>query len=292
MEQNKKIVALGFFDGVHLGHQALLKECRHLADELGCSAEAITFSAHPKSLFSTDVPDLINSTHDRCALLRQQGMDQIHILPVTRQTMGQSWEAFLENFLRQGAAGFVCGYDFRFGHRGQGDAQKLEEFCRERGITCRVIPEQTLEGVRISSTHIRKLLLDGDVKTAAKFLGHNHVLSGTVVTGRKLGRTIGVPTANMLIPEGIALLRLGVYACSCVIDGKPYQAVTNVGSRPTVDGHQVRAESWILDFEGDLYGRQLMLEFCDFVRPERKFPSLADLQSQILRDAQKVRQGM
>ena len=152
-------------------------------------------------------------------------------------------------------------------------------------MSCVIVPEQTVDGIRVSSTHIRSLIEQGDMETAAKFLGHPHILSGEVVAGRQLGRTIGVPTANILIPEGVVLPKLGVYACLCRVDGHKYVAVTNIGSRPTVEGHQVRAESWLLDFEGDLYGRQITLEFVKFLRPEQKFGSLEELKAQIQADA-------
>lgn len=281
----KKIFALGFFDGVHLGHAQLLWQCKRLAGQVGAKTAAITFEKHPKSLFLSQPPVLINSIEDRMELLRENGMEQIFVLPVTRESMAQPWQAFLQMLLEQGAAGFVCGDDFRFGHKGEGNAQKLADFCRERGLPWAVVPEQTLDGVRISSTHIRSLIESGDVETAAKFLGHPHILSGDVVHGRHLGRTIGIPTANILIPEGVAVPRLGVYACTCKLEGKTYVAVTDIGSRPTVGGHQIRAESWILDFDGDLYDTRITLQFHKFLRPEVKFDSLEALQKQIQHDA-------
>ena len=152
-----------------------------------------------------------------------------------------------------------------------------------------IVPEQTVDGIRISSTHIRTLIENGDMETAAKFLGHPHVLSGEVVRGRQLGRTIGIPTANLLIPQEVVVPRLGVYACTCRVEGKTYMAVTNIGSRPTVEGHQVRAESWILDFHGDLYGKSIQLQFYKFLRPERKFPSLEELRAEILKNGEETR---
>ena len=282
---NKKIYALGFFDGVHLGHQALLEACRRLAAEKGCQTAAITFEKHPKALFLPTPPALINSIEDRYALLRSCGMEQIRVLPVTRESMAQPWQAFLEGLCADGAAGLVCGDDFRFGHKGEGNAEKLQLFCEEKGLPCIIVPEQTLDGIRISSTHIRSLIEAGDMETAAKFLGHPHILSGEVVHGRHLGRTIGIPTANILIPEGVAVPKLGVYACTCRVDEQNDVAVTNIGSRPTVDGHQVRAESWILDFDGDLYGSRIVLQFYKFLRPEQKFGSLEELKAQIQSDA-------
>lgn len=283
------IFALGFFDGVHLGHQALLAACRRLARERSAIPGAITFDRHPRSLFDPAPPLLLQSVEDRRALLADFGMAYVRVLPVTAEVLGQSWEEFLETLLRDGAAGFVCGYDFRFGHRGEGNAEKLAAFCRERDLPLVIVPEQTLEGIRVSSTHIRRLLEEGDMAAGIRFLGHGHRLSGTVVPGRQLGRTIGVPTANILFPEGVVIPKRGVYACRALVEGRCYGAVTNVGSRPTVGGHQTRAESWILDFEGDLYGKTLTLEFCSFLRPERKFDSLEELKAQIQRDAEQTR---
>ncbi len=287
---DRQIIALGFFDGVHLGHQALLRQCVALARQLGAQPAAITFEKHPMSAFTTAYPPLLGSLDDRKALLARFGMEAVHPLPVTKNVMSTTWRDFLEALLRQGAVGFVCGDDFRFGHRGEGNGEKLRAFCAERNLPCVIVPEQSMDGVRISSTHIRRLIEAGDMEAAAKFLGHPHILSGRVVAGRQLGRTIGVPTANILLPEAVAVPKLGVYACRCRIGAEDYGAVTNIGSRPTVGGHQVRAESWILDFTGDLYDKQITLEFGKFLRPEVKFADLPALKAQIQADAMQARQ--
>ena len=286
---DEKIFALGFFDGVHQGHQALLEACVALAREKNGQSAAITFAQHPQALFVSDVPSLINSDTDRDRLLRSFGIQHIRKLPVTQEIMSTNWQDFLALLLDDGAAGFVCGDDFRFGHKGQGDAEKLRQFCRARGLPCVIVPEQLLDGTRISSTHIRKLLEAGNITDANRFLGHPHMLTGTVVSGRQLGRTIGIPTANLQLPEGVVCPKLGVYACLAQVDGQKYPAVTNIGTRPTVGGHHVTVEPWILDFAGDLYGRQITLEFVDFLRPEQKFASLEELQTQIRQDAHKTR---
>lgn len=283
--KRSKIYALGFFDGVHLGHQRLLGECLRMAEAMDATPAAITFDRHPQSMFVPDPPALLHSLADRIVLLRQYGIAHIRLLPVNAQTMGQDWQEFLQELLQDGAKGFVCGDDFRFGRKGEGNAEKLRTFCHAHGLPCMIVQEQTLDGLRISSSHIRQLILQGDMASAAKFLGHPHVLSGEVVPGRQLGRTIGIPTANILIPDGVVVPRFGVYACRCVVDDEAYTAVTNIGSRPTVGGHQVRAESWILDFSGNLYGKKLTLEFIKFLRPEQKFDSLEQLQAQIRQDA-------
>ena len=288
MNSSRKIFALGFFDGVHLGHQALLKACRDLAEDMGCETAAITFETPPKSLFSGPIP-LISTVSDRCQLLRLYGIDSVYVYPVRQDVMGKSWEAFLEELLEEGAAGFVCGHDFRFGAGGRGDAALLCGFCKERDLPCVVLPEQTLDGVRISSTYIRRQIESGDMATAVRFLGHPHLLTGTVVPGKQLGRRLGFPTANLHLPEGLTIPRFGVYACRCRVDGRLYAAVTNVGTRPTVSGSGITVEPWILDYEGDLYGRELTLEFHRFLRGEEKFPSLEALREQILRDAEATR---
>lgn len=288
MNNTRKIFALGFFDGVHRGHQQLLEECCRLAAAQNALPAAITFDQHPKALYTTAFPPLINSITDRVTLLRHFGIHEIQVLPVSRETMAKSWRSFLQELLAQGACGFVCGDDFRFGHKGIGNTEKLQAFCGENGLPCIIVQEQTWDGVRISSTRIRRLLEAGDMETAAAFLGHRHILSGEVVHGRQLGRTIGVPTANILLPEGVMIPKLGVYACTCDIDGHRYVTVTNIGSRPTVGGHQTRAESWILDYVGDLYGRTITLQFHAFLRPEQTFGSLEELKVQIQTDAAKA----
>ena len=289
MKTDQRIFALGFFDGVHLGHQALLKACVELAARMDVETAAITFESHPQSLFLKQPPALLTALEDRYKLLLQYGIDHVYAYPVTEKVMSTNWQAFLDELVFRGGVGFVCGHDFRFGHKGQGDAEKLRRYCQARDLPCIIVPEQTLDGIRISSTHIRGLLEAGDMETAAKFLGHPHILSGEVVAGRQVGRTIGIPTANILIPAGVVVPKLGVYACRCIIGDAVYRAVTNIGFRPTVGGHQTRAESWILDFDGDLYGKTITLEFVAMLRPEEKFPSLEALQAQIHRDAQQAR---
>lgn len=282
---NKRIYALGFFDGVHIGHQALLKACCDLAQAHNAQAAAVTFDAHPEALVLGKAPQLINTGSDRLKLLRHYGIGPVYTLHFNRQTMAMPWQSFLEELLVCGACGFVCGDDFRFGRGGEGTSRMLLQFCRERELPCTVVPEQTLEGVRVSSTHIRSLLVQGQMETAVRFLGHPHILSGKVTSGRHLGRTMGIPTANLRLPEWVVCPAFGVYACQVELEGQCYPAVTNVGTRPTVGGHHVTVESWIQDFDGDLYGSDLTVVFHKFLRPEIKFDSLEELQEQIRKDA-------
>ena len=288
--KERTIFALGFFDGVHLGHQALLQAGRHLAQRFGCVPGAVTFTSHPETLVQGKAPQLINSIEDRQRLLLGYGMSRIVALPFDGALRAMPWRDFLEMLRREyGAAGFVCGDDFRFGYRGEGNAQLLADYCRQEKLPWAVVPAQSCDGIRISSTHIRQLLQEGNMEEATRFLGHPHTLSGTVIQGRQLGRTIGIPTANLALPEGVICPRFGVYACKAVADGKEYLAVTNIGTRPTVGGHHVTVEPWLLDFAGDLYGKPLTLIFYAFLRPEQKFDSLEQLQAAIRKNADQTR---
>ncbi len=287
--KDKIIYALGFFDGVHLGHAALLRACRELAAENGARPGVLTFDGHPDALVKGENPGLLNTVQDRRLLLEQAGMANILLLPFDRALMEQPWDVFFRRLLTEfSAGGLVCGSDFRFGCRGEGTAEKLAAACADAGIPCRVVEQQLLDGIRISSTHIRTLLEAGELVQAGRFLGHPHILTGVVEPGRQLGRTIGIPTANLPFPEGVLIPKRGVYACKALLSQGEYLAVTNVGSRPTVGGHQVRAESWLLDFAGDLYGQSMTLQFYAYLRPEEKFPDLAALRAQIGKDAAKV----
>lgn len=287
--KEKTIYALGFFDGVHKGHQALLRQCRLLADAHGCHAGVVTFSSHPDTLVTGRTPALINTAQDRKRLLHAFGMDTVLQLPFDQALMTTHWSEFLNALLTQGAAGFVCGEDFRFGAGGSGTAKKLAGFCQSRQLPHAEVDGQFIDGIRVSSTYIRSLIERGEMERAVDFLGHGHVLTGTVIPGRQLGRTLGIPTANILLPEDVVAPRHGVYACKTTVNGREYMAVTNIGHRPTVGGHQIRAESWLLDFEGDLYGQSLSLVFYQFLRPEQNFDSLEQLQQEIQKNALQVR---
>ena len=289
MRKEKLVFALGFFDGVHRGHQALLRECVNLAEQLHCQTAAITFERHPKALFMQTPPPLLSTAETRSKLLRGYGMAHIYQFPVVEAVMSMPWQDFLRELMDFGAVGFVCGHDFHFGNRGEGSAEKLQVFCQEQNLPCVIVPEQTVDGQRVSSTLIRGLIEKGCMETAVRYLGHPHVISGAVVHGKQIGRTLGIPTANLLLEPGQAVPRFGVYACRCLVDGKSYPAVTNVGTRPTVSGVGITVEPWILDFSGDLYDREIALEFHRFLRPETKFAGLTALKEQIQKDAVETR---
>ncbi len=285
----KTIYALGYFDGVHLGHRALLAACRKLAEKNDCHSGAVTFLGHPQQLLTGMPVGLINTNEDRETLLRTQ-TDQIVSLPFDQQLRTMPWQDFCEMLVKEHtAAGFVCGSDFRFGKGGEGTAQCLASFCQARGLVYEILPQQILSGIRISSTYIRHLLEQGKIREANAFLGHPHLLTGTVEHGKQLGRTIGIPTANLPYPSELVRLPHGVYACKAVVDGKGYPALMNIGTRPTVSGEGVNAECHLLDFSGDLYGKYMEIFCYDFLRPEYKFPDLSCLQKQVQKDKEKLK---
>ena len=292
----ERVIALGFFDGVHLGHGALLRRAVEEAKKRGCESAVFTFDRPPKEVI-TGVPcPLINSPEDRAELVKRlYGIDEMIMVPFDDEMRTTPWDRFVTDILveRYGAVHLVAGHDHHFGHRNQGSPELLKEKCAELGLGCDIIPAVTLDGVTVSSTHIRKLLEEGDVETARAFLGHPHVLTQTVGHGRQLGRTIGIPTANLVAPPHVLLPRRGVYAAKITLpDGRAFGGVTNVGVRPTVNnGQDVTVEPWILDFDGDLYGQTLRVEFYRRLRDERKFESLEALKAQIQSDALRTREA-
>ena len=251
---DKCIFALGFFDGVHLGHQALLSECCRLAEELGAVPGAITFDNHPKALFLNPPPVLLSTEADRRLLLERYGIRKIYTFPVVPEVMGQHWEKFAEKLLELGAAGFVCGDDFRFGYRGLGNAESLQAYCRERNLPCVVVPEQTLDGNRISSTLIRQRMEAGDLESANAYLGHPYLL--TAVADCKAGET-----GTLALPTGVALPKPGAYHCRMSLNGRTCPAVVQL----TGSGASIQAE----DLKEDLRGRAVVLEFHSPIKEER-----------------------
>ncbi len=293
-EKTQRVIALGFFDGVHEGHASLLNMAKQRAREKGLRAAVMSFDLHPDALVAGKNVTLINSIEDRLDILsRIYGIDDVILCHFDETMMHMPWDVFLTEFLlkEHGAKHLVCGYDFRFGDKGYGNAERLQETCRELGIGSDVLPRFTRDGVTVSSSHIRSLIEEGNMIEALGFLGHPHCISGEVVHGQKLGRTIGIPTANLLIPQGVLVPAYGVYATKVYLpDGTEKLAVTNIGVRPTVgDSEEVTVEPWILDYSGDLYGQKIRVDFYHRLRGERKFSGLEELKQEIHRNAEETR---
>lgn len=287
MTNKKRVIALGFFDGVHLGHGALLNRANEVANEKGGHAAALSFDIHPSNLVKTQPVPLICDAAARTDLMqRLYHIPEVIYVHFDAALMAMPWREFIAYVVKEyHAIHFVVGHDFRFGYHGEGTAELLLQLCCELGLGCDIIPKIIKDEIVISSTYIRSLLVSGDISRANEFLGHPHILIDSVRAGQQLGRTMGTPTVNMQIPPHVLCPQYGVYATRVYVNETSYNAVTNVGVRPTVSGeNRISVESFLFSFHENLYGKQLRLEFYKFIRPEIRFPDLAALQQQIQDD--------
>jgi riboflavin kinase / FMN adenylyltransferase len=280
------VVALGVFDGVHLGHRAILGTALDRARAAGLEAVACTFEPHPMEVLQPDrAPRPITTLDERLALIGGTGIDTVVVLAFTRELASIEPEAFVKDVLleRLRAREIVVGYNHRFGRGARGDARLLEDLAHRSGFLAHVVPPMTVDGSAVSSSEIRAALQRGDVTTAARFLGRPYAIAGTVMSGAGRGRTLGFPTANIASDRPV-LVALGVYRGRVHVDGRQYSAVVNVGVRPTFGETTLAVEAHLLDFSGDLYGRQVRLDFLERLRDEMRFPTVEDLKAQVSRD--------
>lgn len=289
----RRVIALGFFDGVHIGHGALLKKTCERAAELGAIPAAMSFDTHPDTLVFGTPTELLNTMDERKHLMQSlYGIEDVIFCHFDRDMMNMDWEAFVEDYLVRElhACHLVCGHDYHFGARGFGNAERLTEKCRALGLGCDVIGEVKLDGVTVSSTYLRRLLKEGRMEEAVRFLGHGHIISGIVQHGDSRGHTLGLPTANLALDASLLVPAFGVYGgWADAGELGRFPAAVNLGVHPTV--HELPrpvAEASLLGFDGDLYGRFLRLELLFQVRPEQRFSSLPELTAQIARDQQTV----
>ena len=287
MDKKRTVIALGYFDGIHIGHGALLERAKLRAAEKNAEPAVLTFDNHPDTFVKKVNVELINSATDRIYIIKRfYGIENVFFLHFNDATMRMSWREFIEKIIAAyGAVHFVVGHDFRFGFKGEGTAELLRDYCEANGLGCDIIPPVMKEGIIISSTYIRGLIADGDMLRANEFLGHPHLITDIVRTGFRIGRTIEAPTINMLFQVNVLVPRHGVYATRVLLADGEHPAVTNVGVRPTFNGSRVTVETNIIDYSGDLYGQKACVEFYDFLRPERKFESPETLMEQIRTDA-------
>lgn len=286
MEQ-KRVVALGFFDGVHRGHQAILHRAVELAAQKGMQAAVVTFENHPRAYVRGRAPDMISTFPRRYALLQQHGAQLVVALPFDRQ-MAETSPAEFAQMLKEKyrAAVVVCGTNYRFGRNAAGSPADLETF----GLETHVVPPVQYGKRVVSSTYIRESVRDGKVGLARRLLGRPFSLEGPIVGGFQVGRTLGYPTINIRVEDGLLMPHRGVYVSRVTVDGQQFQAVTNVGTRPTfTDADIVSVESHLLNFTGDIYGHEATVEFLKYLRPERGFTDGAALRAQIAKD---IRQAL
>ena len=284
------VVVLGMFDGVHLGHQALLRAGRELADRRQVPLCVCTFEPHPLAVLRPEAaPPRLSLPEERAALMEQYGADFLCTHSFTHDFAMQPPQDFLARLdeIYQ-PAGIVCGFNYRFGRAGQGNPELILAHARARELDVSVVPCVTMDGDTVSSTRVRSLLEAGEIAQAERLLGHAYLISGTVIHGKELGRTIGFPTANIQTAPDKALPKNGVYAGCLTVRGTEYPAVVNFGRHPTLPEGGYTVEAYLPGQQLNLYGEQVTLRLSRFLRPESRFDSLQALKEQIHHDSLQV----
>lgn len=281
-------VALGFFDGVHLGHRAVIGSC--VKDSGDRTSVVLTFRESPAKALGRTPPPLLTDNARKAELTEQLGADEL-IFADFGDVKDMTPAEFVQKILveKLNAKRVFCGFNFRFGRGGAGDTAALEKLCAEKGIVARVTEPVYLDGEQVSSSLIRALIADGSIDRANRLLGCRFAIDGSIAGGNHLGAGMGFPTVNLPIGDGTAVPRFGVYASDVVIDGVRYKGATNIGVHPTVgENDKPLCETFLLDFGGgDLYGKRVRCELKAFIRPEKRFDSMEELSEQIRQDCLK-----
>lgn len=284
----KTVVTIGTFDGVHIGHKKILARVLRSASELGCESVVLTFFPHPRMvLHGNEGIKLLNTMAEKELLLQQAGLENLIIHPFDKDFANLSAREFVEDILvkKLNVQKIIIGHDHRFGKNRDAGIEDLMLFGEEFGFDVEQIPVQEIDDVAVSSTKIRHALTDGKMDLANDYLGYTYFLSGTVVKGRQLGRTIGFPTANLHIEEPYKLIpKNGVYVAQSIIDGQLVNGMLSIGTNPTVGGTALSIEIYYLDFDADLYGKNLLISILHFIRDEEKYDSIDLLKTAIEND--------
>lgn len=284
------IVTIGTFDGVHLGHQKIIKRLIDLKKKEGGETVLFTFDPHPRKVLFPDQTDLklITTTEEKCRLLEKLGIDHVLVFPFTKVFSQMHATEYISEIIAKGlhTKSLVIGYDHRFGSNREGNIDTLKELSTTYNFKVEEIPAQEINQLNISSTRIRKAIEEGDVETANAFLGHPFFVTGVVVKGKQLGRTIGYPTANIDVADPDKLIpKIGVYAVNVILDSVTYKGMLNVGVNPTTDSdNRIKIEVNIFDFDAEIYGRSLSVEFVKWIRDEKKFANLEELKQALAND--------
>ncbi len=280
------VAALGSFDGVHEGHRAVIGRAKELAAERNLPLTVFTFDGSPKNFFSPGSAPRITDREEKERLLALLGVDNLVAVPFGAEISGLEPRDFFREIVlgKISARAVACGFNYTFGRGGRGDAALLAELCRESGTGILVHPPVKIGGEPVSSSAIRKALAEGDTERARAMLGRPYSINAVVTDGKRLARRLGFPTINQVPAHGTVLPKNGVYLTRTEVCGLFRCGITNIGKRPTVDGEAIISETHIFDFEGDLYGKKVRVEFYDFIRPEEKFASVEEMSKQIYRD--------
>jgi len=282
------VAALGNFDGLHIGHQELIRRAVRSAKIAGLKSAVFTFSNHPKNVIGGRlVIRNILSWEDKVALIKSFGVDYLVSIPFDRHMLKMEPEDFIEQILmgKLNMREAYCGFNFRFGHMARGNPELLMKVGLQENFGIHVLEPIKIDGTIVSSSLMRELISQGRVAECEKFLGRYYSIKGTVVTGNKIGRTIGFPTSNIILDEGMVTPANGVYVTYCIYNNVRYKGVTNVGIKPTIGDNKHTIETHIFDFNYDIYGKDIRVEFLMKLRDEMKFASVDELAAQIAKDS-------
>lgn len=284
-------VALGFFDGVHAGHAAVITKAAEYAKENGLETVIWTFDFSPKSVFSKEPVHYITDNGEKCRLFEKLGADILISFPFTDKIRDMECEEFADTVLKKclKAKKVFCGFNYSFGAGGKGTPQMLKELCAKNGTETEILAPVKTEGGAVSSSRIREAIENGDAAMARILLGRPYSVTGKVNHGKKLGRTLGFPTANQIIDKEKVIPKDGVYLTRVEIDSKEYYGITDIGVKPTVGENERGAETYIFGLDKDLYGRQITVEFLHYLRSEKKFDGIESLKAQIAADEKKAK---
>jgi riboflavin kinase/FMN adenylyltransferase len=287
------VVTSGTYDGVHNGHQKILQRMIEVAKSKGGETVLISFWPHPRMVLNNDPGflKLINTMEEKQELLRNIGINHLILIPFTFEFAQTSSTDFIKNILVDaiGTRKLIIGYNHRFGKNREGNFDNLVRDSSKYGFEVEEIPKHEIDHLGISSTIIRKSLMEGDIPTANRYLGHSFLINGLVIHGDKLGKTIGFPTANLQIEEAYKLIPGdGVYAVKVMISGNKFSGMLNIGKRPTVDGLNRKIEVHILGFKNDIYNERISISFVKKIRDEKKFKSLDHLKNQLQKDKETI----
>lgn len=288
------MITIGTFDGVHSGHQYILRQLLDAAEACGGETVIITFDPHPREVLAPQdkAVRLLTTLDEKIRLLEQHQIDHLVVVPFTKAFSELSAQAYMEDFLIKTFRPhtIIIGYDHRFGHNREGGLELLEAEQQKFGFRLLEIPQQVVHDLAVSSTKIRQSLQDGAIKLANELLGYPYFLNGIVVHGDKRGRELGFPTANIRLHDARKLIPAqGVYAVTVAVNGKTYKGALNIGTRPTFNGSELRIEVYILDFSAEIYDAQIRVYFLDFIRADKKFDSVDALIMQMKNDVEMAR---
>ena len=287
------VITVGTFDGLHLGHKKIIDRMKQLAKENNGETILVTFDPHPRLVVNSNSYEIkfINTQKRKFDLLSRLGIDNLIIIPFTKEFAKTSSEDFIREYLVKElkVKKLIVGYDHHFGRNREGNYHKLHQLGKKYEFDVEEISAQYIDDIPVSSTKIRNALMDGDVKLANRMLGYEYSISGIVVEGNKIGRKIGFPTANIEIEDKYKLIAAGgVYACKVEVNGKLFNGMGNIGTRPTIGKHDFTTEVHILDFDMDIYGDEITIFFVERIRDEKKFESLEELTKQLVKDREAV----